>query len=56
VVRWAIPSVLLPLVIVLPVAAAAPAWVAVLSAAAVTGALVGLGKLNDRRRGLAAPA
>jgi low temperature requirement protein LtrA len=48
--RWVVPSVLLPLVIVLPLAAVAPAWLAVIAGALVTMAMVGLGKLNDRRR------
>lgn len=53
--RWVILDALLPIVVVLPVAAVAPAWVAAIVAAVATGLVVALGKLNDRRR-VALPA
>jgi hypothetical protein len=48
--RWGVPSVLLALLVVLPLAAVAPAWTAVTAGALVTLAIIGLGKLNDRRQ------
>jgi low temperature requirement protein LtrA len=48
--RWLTPAVLAPLLLVLPLAYIAPAWAAVAAAALVTSAMVGLGKVNDRRR------
>ncbi len=47
--RWVVPAVLLPLLIVLPLAYASPAWVAALAAGAVTAAMVALANLNARR-------
>jgi low temperature requirement protein LtrA len=51
--RWAIPSTVLPIALVLPIASVAPAWAAVAVGAIVCAAMVGLGKLNDHRRALA---
>jgi low temperature requirement protein LtrA len=48
--RWALPSTVLPIAVVLPIASVTPAWAAVACGAAVCAAMVGLGKLNDRRR------
>jgi low temperature requirement protein LtrA len=47
--RWLVPQVVLALVVVLPVAAVAPAWLAVTVAAVVCGLIVLIGKYNDRR-------
>jgi hypothetical protein len=48
--RWVVPAALLPVAVVLPMAWIAPAWAAVIAAAVVCSAMVGLGRLNDRRR------
>jgi hypothetical protein len=48
--RWGVPSVLVPLLVVLQVAAVAPARTAVAAGALVTLAIIGLGKLSDRRQ------
>jgi hypothetical protein len=39
--------------VVLPVAAIAPAWAAVAAGAVVSAAMIGLGRLNNRRATLA---
>jgi low temperature requirement protein LtrA len=51
--RWAIPSVVLAAGVVLPVAAIAPAWAAVAAGAVLCAAIIGLGRLNNRRATLA---
>jgi low temperature requirement protein LtrA len=48
--RWVVPSTVLPIAVVLPIAWIAPAWAAVAAGALVCAGMVGLGRLNDRRR------
>jgi low temperature requirement protein LtrA len=52
-VRWSLVSVLLPLLAILPLAAVAPAWVAVAAGALVAMVIIGLAKFVDHRRAVA---